>query len=157
MQTNGRIYSKRKGHHFTFSVREKNTYKRQEDILIATSPRNTKEDFIKLTKSYIVRQNITHKPFEKSVSHNMADCCSRSVVTLVTILLFIGIGGMVCGAIGTSWFKQSSLDTHVGLLKSCQQSLDLCLDREFIFQFKKEHEAFFVGVENRCKCFNKDL
>ena len=81
----------------------------------------------------------------------MADCCSRSVVTLVAILLFVGIGGMICGAIGTSWFTQSRLDTHVGLLKSCTRILGRCTERKNILKFKEEHEAFFVGVESRCK------
>lgn len=101
------------------------------------------KDFIeKYRKKFILKPKII-----------MADCCSRSVVSLITILLFVGIGGMVCGAIGTSWFTQSTLDTHIGLLKSCARSLDLCNDRKHIFEFKKGRETYLPGVEDRCELF----
>ena len=111
-----------------------------------------KEYNIGITETHSNKTNLANER-EDIIINTMADCCSRSVVTFVTILLFIGIAGMVCGAMGTSWFKQSRLDTHIGLLKGCRRENNECEERKNILRFKQDQENFLEGVESRCTYF----
>jgi hypothetical protein len=80
----------------------------------------------------------------------MADCCSRSVVAIVIILLCIGLGGIISGGVGTSWYTESSaLETKIGMWKSCQSN-DVCQRRKDLLRFK-DYAYFYKEIENKCK------
>ena len=80
----------------------------------------------------------------------MADCCSRFVVAIVIVLLCIGLGGIICGGVGTKWYTESSshLNAEIGMWKSCTELV--CERRSDLLQFKTK-ESYYIGIEGKCK------